>query len=296
MTGKAALALGNVTVHRVIDLDPFALPLDMLFPGATLAQLLPVADLLGRDHVDFAAGKILLAIQSHLLRFAGKTILIDACVGEHKSRPLRPEWNARSGTRYLAHLAAAGCAPEDIDHRHVHASACRPCRLEHAAGIGPLAADLSQRPLCHEPARDRSARAGCGAIPASQSRQLSGQRPAYSRGRPCAGGGSGRRDRRGHDHRRPGGPCARPDRPRCRNRRGIAPAVLRRCHPQPGAGLFIRNGRAASASIAPRRFVRAGCCCNGPRARICCSLPAHLRGAGMRIAEKGGAFVPAIEP
>ncbi len=65
MTGKAAVALGNVTVHRVIDLDPFALALDMLFPGASLAQLRPGADLLAQDHVDFAAGKVLLAIQSH---------------------------------------------------------------------------------------------------------------------------------------------------------------------------------------------------------------------------------------
>jgi len=79
---------------------------------------------LGDGHLDFAAGNVLLAIQSHLVRFAGQTILIDACVGEHKKRPLRPHWNERAGTRYLANLAAAGCAPEDIDIvmcTHLHA-------------------------------------------------------------------------------------------------------------------------------------------------------------------------------
>ena len=80
--------------------------------------------MLAGQHFDFTTGKVLLVIQSHLVRFAGKTILIDACVGEHKSRPLRPEWNLRTGTQYLANLAAAGCTPEDIDIvmcTHLHA-------------------------------------------------------------------------------------------------------------------------------------------------------------------------------
>jgi len=124
MTYDPALTLGKTTIHRVIDLDPFAIPLDTIFPGATLAPLSPATALLADRHVDFAEGKVLLAIQSHLLRFAGKTILIDACVGEHKSRPMRPEWNERLGTRYIANLAAAGCAPEDVDIvmcTHLHA-------------------------------------------------------------------------------------------------------------------------------------------------------------------------------
>ena len=80
--------------------------------------------MLADQHIDFTAGKVLLVIQSHLVRFAGRTILIDACVGEHKSRPLRPDWNLRTGTQYLANLAAAGCTPEDIDIvmcTHLHA-------------------------------------------------------------------------------------------------------------------------------------------------------------------------------
>ena len=88
-------------------------------------KLDPAARLILADrHVDFAAGTVLLVIQSHLLRFAGKTILLDACVGEHKARPLRPQWNNRTNTSYLATLAAAGCAPEDIDIvmcTHLHA-------------------------------------------------------------------------------------------------------------------------------------------------------------------------------
>jgi len=124
MTTNAALTLGKTTIHRVIDLDPFAIPIAGIFPGATLAQLDGAAHVFAERHVDFATGKVLLVIQSHLVRFAGKKILIDACVGEHKSRPLRPEWNLRTGTQYLGNLAAAGCTPEDIDIvmcTHLHA-------------------------------------------------------------------------------------------------------------------------------------------------------------------------------
>jgi len=115
---------GSATVSRIIDLDPFALPLAFLFPGATLEALGPARDALAGTHVDWSHGNILLAVQSHLIRFGGKTILLDACVGEHKPRPARPDWHQRSGTNYLANLAASGCTPDDIDIvmcTHLHA-------------------------------------------------------------------------------------------------------------------------------------------------------------------------------
>jgi glyoxylase-like metal-dependent hydrolase (beta-lactamase superfamily II) len=125
MASSPAVELAKITIHRIVDLDLFAIPIETLFPGASLARLDPAArEILADRHVDFAGGKVLLVIQSHLLRFAGKTILLDACVGEHKSRPLRPRWDNRSSTSYLANLAAAGCAPEDIDIvmcTHLHA-------------------------------------------------------------------------------------------------------------------------------------------------------------------------------
>src|ERR1700691_3435395 len=114
----------RISIHRIVDLDLFAIPLETIFPDGRIAALNPFAEALADRHVDFAAGKVLLTIQSHLLRFGGKTVLIDTCVGEHKARPLRPEWHERSAATYLANLAAAGCAPQDIDIvmcTHLHA-------------------------------------------------------------------------------------------------------------------------------------------------------------------------------
>lgn len=115
---------GNVSVDRVIDLDPFALPLGFLFPDFDAETLKPFAGILDGAHIDMAAGTVLLAVQSHVVRHAGKTILIDTCVGEHKERPSRPEWHRRQGTNYLSGLAACGCKPEDVDIvmcTHLHA-------------------------------------------------------------------------------------------------------------------------------------------------------------------------------
>jgi glyoxylase-like metal-dependent hydrolase (beta-lactamase superfamily II) len=118
------LVIGNVTVHRIVDIDPFVLPLKTLFPGAAIDALTPYAGLLGADHIDFNAEAILLALQTYVIQIGGKTILIDTCVGEHKERPARPEWHARTATSYIANLAAAGFALGEIDLvmcTHLHA-------------------------------------------------------------------------------------------------------------------------------------------------------------------------------
>lgn len=116
--------LGTATLHRIVDIDPFALPLDFLFPGAKLEHLSHARSVLMPHHLDFASGHVLLGIQSFLLRTANLNILIDSCVGEHKARPRRSEWHERSATGYMDRLAAAGVAPHDIDIvlcTHLHA-------------------------------------------------------------------------------------------------------------------------------------------------------------------------------
>ncbi|MDF2114402.1 MBL fold metallo-hydrolase [Roseiarcaceae bacterium H3SJ34-1] len=118
------MEIGSATIETIIDVDPFALSMDLLFPGNSIADLAPHAAVLAPHHVDFEAGHILLAIQSHLVRINGRNILIDTCVGEHKPRPRRQDWDQRSHSEYLQRLAAHGLRPEDIDVvlcTHLHA-------------------------------------------------------------------------------------------------------------------------------------------------------------------------------
>jgi glyoxylase-like metal-dependent hydrolase (beta-lactamase superfamily II) len=66
------------------------------------------------DHYDPASGKLKLSIHSWLVKIGGRTILVDACVGNDKQRPNRPLWHLMK-TPYLDRLAKAGAKPEDVD-------------------------------------------------------------------------------------------------------------------------------------------------------------------------------------
>jgi glyoxylase-like metal-dependent hydrolase (beta-lactamase superfamily II) len=73
--------------------------------------------------LDPASGNLILTIQAFLVRTRHHTILIDTCVGNHKSRPLRPFWHMQKLNTFLPRLAAAGVNPEDVDYvmcTHLH--------------------------------------------------------------------------------------------------------------------------------------------------------------------------------
>jgi glyoxylase-like metal-dependent hydrolase (beta-lactamase superfamily II) len=74
-------------------------------------------------HYDPATGRIKISIHSWLVEIGGRKILIDTCVGNHKSRKARPFWD-NMNTPWLERLAAVGAKPEEIDmvmctHLHV---------------------------------------------------------------------------------------------------------------------------------------------------------------------------------
>lgn len=66
------------------------------------------------DHYDPASASLRLSVHSWLVRVGGKTIVIDGCVGNDKSRPTRPLWN-KMQTRYLERFVATGVKPEQVD-------------------------------------------------------------------------------------------------------------------------------------------------------------------------------------
>ena len=70
-----------------------------------------------------ATGKVVLCVQSYLVRTPHHTILVDSCVGNHKPRPTRPFWDMLSSDRYEKNLAATGIGVGDIDYvmcTHLH--------------------------------------------------------------------------------------------------------------------------------------------------------------------------------
>ena len=75
------------------------------------------------NHYDEPSGSLKLSVHSWLLTVGGKRILIDTCVGNHKSAAA-PAQVASDGEPYLARLKAAGVEPDQVDmvmctHLHV---------------------------------------------------------------------------------------------------------------------------------------------------------------------------------
>jgi len=110
----AIFSVGNATVARIEETYQPVYDPKELFPDFTSEILAEHKRWLAPNHYDVATGKVKLSVHSWLLRVGKQKILIDACCGNHKSRPTRPWWNMLD-TPYLDRLAAAGARPDEID-------------------------------------------------------------------------------------------------------------------------------------------------------------------------------------
>lgn len=117
------ITLGDVTIPRVkeyygsVEMTPA-----QFFPESPDGSWDEHRGLLAPDFWNPETDECHSAIQTWLLRSAGRTILVDTGVGNHKDRPYAPVWN-RLDTNFLDNLAEAGARPEDVDmviNTHLH--------------------------------------------------------------------------------------------------------------------------------------------------------------------------------
>jgi glyoxylase-like metal-dependent hydrolase (beta-lactamase superfamily II) len=117
------IELGDITIHRIIEQEgPIFAPLEF-FPTLTPELLQENLSWLSPTFIDPESGKLIMCIQSHLVRTPHHTILVDTCVGNHKPRPHRPMWHMMKTDRWEKNLAAAGVGLADIDYvmcTHLH--------------------------------------------------------------------------------------------------------------------------------------------------------------------------------
>ncbi len=108
--------LGDITIDRIVELEaPLATPLEV-FDEAVPEAVTPHRHWLEPKALDPVSGKMIMPVQSYLVRTRHHTILIDTCIGCRKSSDWVPEWTDRRDETWLANLAAAGVGPEDIDY------------------------------------------------------------------------------------------------------------------------------------------------------------------------------------
>ncbi len=116
------LTLGAWRIDRVVESEgPFA-PAAFILPHFDAQRVDAQAAWLRPAFLD-AQDRLVMSFHSHVLRTGRLNILIDACVGDDKERPLRPGWH-RQRSGWLQALQRAGLQPEDIDIvccTHLHA-------------------------------------------------------------------------------------------------------------------------------------------------------------------------------
>lgn len=114
--------IGSVEIWRILEIHaPFRTPAE-LFPtaGPDVAAII-------ESHVPGGvcpqSGKLILPVQGFLLKTPSHNILVDSCVGNHKTIPSTPDWHQRNGSRFQAALTAAGVGFDDVDYvlcTHLH--------------------------------------------------------------------------------------------------------------------------------------------------------------------------------
>ena len=109
------LAVGDLTIHRIIEQETTFLPALEMLPGLTPELLAEnrawMRDAGALDDKDV----LILCFQSYVVKTPHHTILIDSCIGNDKPRPRFPKWNMKTDDTYMRTLAAAGLSVDDIN-------------------------------------------------------------------------------------------------------------------------------------------------------------------------------------
>jgi glyoxylase-like metal-dependent hydrolase (beta-lactamase superfamily II) len=115
------LDLGSVTIHRIVEQEAPLFLVSDFFPTITKEILDENRSWMEPKY--FTGGKVVLCVQSYIVKTPHHTIMIDSCVGNHKHRPARPFWHMMKSDQYERNLATAGFGVGDIDYvmcTHLH--------------------------------------------------------------------------------------------------------------------------------------------------------------------------------
>src|SRR3954452_9195539 len=118
------LAIGDLTIHRIVEQETTFLPALEMLPGLTPQLLAENRSWMQQTSALDADDVLVLCFQSYIVETPHHTILVDSCIGNDKPRPTRPKWNMKTDETFLRGLTAAGFSPDDIDfvmctHLHV---------------------------------------------------------------------------------------------------------------------------------------------------------------------------------
>ena len=115
--------LGELEIHRAIESEVPIFDTFTFFPDATREVVEANKDWLMPRYIDPKTIEVILCIQSYVIKTSHHTILVDTCVGNHKSRPARASWHMQNSP-FIEELGSVGVHPAEVDfvlctHLHV---------------------------------------------------------------------------------------------------------------------------------------------------------------------------------
>ncbi|MFE2169787.1 MBL fold metallo-hydrolase [Streptomyces sp. NPDC059447] len=116
------MMLGDVEVIRVVEWQGPFVPARDLVPDSPAEVWKDNEEELAPDHWEPDSDRAVMALQTWVLRSAGRTVLVDTGVGNGRERPGSPQFHQWQGD-FLGQLARAGVRPQDVDvvvNTHVH--------------------------------------------------------------------------------------------------------------------------------------------------------------------------------
>jgi glyoxylase-like metal-dependent hydrolase (beta-lactamase superfamily II) len=121
------LQVGDIAVQRIVEHEIPVYHPSEFFDEATTEAVEPYRKWLEPKALCPRTGRMIMPVQSYLVRTRHHCILIDTCCGRQKTYADPPEWHQRGNEVWLGNLKAAGVHPEDIDYvfcTHLHSDHC----------------------------------------------------------------------------------------------------------------------------------------------------------------------------
>jgi len=110
---RSRLDIGGVRLERVVESETPLLDPAEIYPDSTPAIIEANLDWLAPRFLDPKTARLVITIQGFVVRSRGRTIVVDTCVGDCRSRR-RPAFDQQRWN-WLGRLAAAGVDPGDVD-------------------------------------------------------------------------------------------------------------------------------------------------------------------------------------
>ena len=114
---------GPFEIQRVQESEWPGRAVDFLLLNVTQEQFAKTCTSRDERFVNVAQGLLRMSFHSFVVRTSQGILLVDTCVGNHKARPMLPEWHQQTFP-YLERLQQVGLTPDDIDFvccTHMHA-------------------------------------------------------------------------------------------------------------------------------------------------------------------------------